>query len=141
MSTNDDNVDLLSLNDYNDFENSSNASEDDSIEVASNVDEQENQIIDMTTYLELNSSSDDALEMNGDDNYSSVLTVDNKRSFFDDINDHCDTLDDACSQFNSDASNDDDKLEYHALRPPPPSKIDLSPGTFKWAEIRRICWS
>ncbi|CAF4532548.1 unnamed protein product, partial [Rotaria sp. Silwood2] len=118
MSTNDDNVDLLSLNDYNDFENSSNASEDDSIEVASNVDEQENKIIDMTTYLELNSSSDDALEMNGDDNYSSVLTVDNKRSFFDDINDHCDTLDDACSQFNSDASNDDDKLEYPALRPP-----------------------
>ncbi|CAF3064327.1 unnamed protein product [Rotaria sp. Silwood2] len=144
MSTNDDNIHLLPLDDYNDFENSSNESEDDSIEVVSNVDVQENQIIDMTTYFELNISSDGELEINGDDNYSSVLNVDNNRSLFDDINNsystldvvvnrcptldlnnkrslfndtnyHSATLDDACSQFNSDASNDDDEREYRAL--------------------------
>ncbi|CAF1025563.1 unnamed protein product [Rotaria sp. Silwood1] len=126
MSTNDDNIHLLPLDDYNDFENSSNKSENDSIEVVIEY-----------------SSSDDELEINGDDHYSSVLNVDNNRSLFDDINkgystlhvvnrcptldlnnkhslfddtnENCAARDDTYSQFNSDASNDDDELEYHAL--------------------------
>ncbi|CAF1175920.1 unnamed protein product [Didymodactylos carnosus] len=38
------------------------------------------------------------------------------------------------------AAESTDKLGLHSLRPPSPSKIDLSPGQYKWAEIWSICW-
>jgi hypothetical protein len=74
MATNDDNIHLLPLDDYNDSENSSNESEDDSTEVVSNVDEEENQIVNMTKYLAFTSCFDDELETN-DDNHCSTLDV------------------------------------------------------------------
>jgi hypothetical protein len=75
MATNDDNIHLLPLDDYNDSENSSNESEDDSTEVVSNVDEEENRTVNMTKYLAFTSSSDDESETNGDDNPCSTLDV------------------------------------------------------------------
>ncbi|CAF4358908.1 unnamed protein product, partial [Rotaria sordida] len=74
MSMNDGEVHLLPLIDNNDFDNSSSESEDDdSIEVVSNVDEEENKIIDITKYLTF--SSDDESEI--DDNTNDIILLDN----------------------------------------------------------------
>jgi hypothetical protein len=70
---NDDNIHLLPLDNYCDSENSSNESEDDSIEVVSNIDEEENQIVDLTKDLAFTSSSDDELEASGSDNHCPTL--------------------------------------------------------------------
>lgn len=69
MSMNDGELHLLPFMDNNDFNNSSSESEDDeSVEVVSNVDEEENQIVDMTKYLTF--SSDDESEI--DDNVNDI---------------------------------------------------------------------
>jgi hypothetical protein len=141
MSMEDDDIHLLPLDGYNDFENSSNESEDnDSIEVVSNVDEEENDIVDMTKSLVF--SSDDELQDNddGDDHCSSFDdknnrgftrgAVDHIRPSFNDTNDHGFTLgavrnnlssfDDVCSESDLDASNDD-PFEYYPLNVSVPS--------------------
>ncbi|CAF1514055.1 unnamed protein product [Rotaria sordida] len=84
MSMNDGEVHLLPLIDNNDFDNSSSESEDDdSIEVVSNVDEEENKIIDMTKYLTF--SSDDESEI--DDNANDITLLDNHIIHCSNIND------------------------------------------------------
>ena len=61
---------LLPLIDNNDFNNSSSQSEDDdSIEVVSNVDVEENQIIDMTKYLTFNSDGESEIDDNANHYY------------------------------------------------------------------------
>ena len=71
MSMDDDNIHLLPLNGYDDFENSSNESDDDgSIEVVSNVDEEENDIVDMTKGLVFSSSDEFQVNDDGDDDCS-----------------------------------------------------------------------
>ncbi|CAF1468474.1 unnamed protein product [Rotaria sordida] len=92
MSMSDDNIHLLPLDDCTDSDNSSNESEDNnSIEVVSNIDEVENQIVDMTKYLAF--SCDEELEINNN-------------------NTHSTTLDHTWLKYNFDVS-DDDPLEYH----------------------------
>ncbi|CAF2118762.1 unnamed protein product [Rotaria magnacalcarata] len=79
MLINDAAVHLLPLIDNNDFDNSSSESEDDdSIEVVSNVDEEENKIIDMTKYLTF--SSDDESEMDDNDAEDRIDVVADKAS-------------------------------------------------------------
>ncbi|CAF1058410.1 unnamed protein product [Rotaria magnacalcarata] len=79
MLINDAAVHLLPLIDNNDFDNSSSESEDDdSIEVVSNVDEEENKIIDMTKYLTF--SSDDESEMDDNDTEDRIDVVVDKAS-------------------------------------------------------------
>lgn len=93
MSTSDDKIHLLPLDGCYDYENSSNES-DDSIEVVSNVDEEENHIIDMTKYLTFSDSSADETETNGDDNHCLPLHVINdNRSLLGDTNNHCSPFD------------------------------------------------
>jgi hypothetical protein len=63
MAMDGDDIHLFHLDGYNDFENSSDESEgNDSIEVVSNVDEEENNIVDMTSNLVF--SSDDEFQNN-----------------------------------------------------------------------------
>jgi hypothetical protein len=63
MSMNGDDIRLFHRNDYNDFESSSDELEgNDSIEIVSYVDEEENNIVDMTRNLIF--SSDDELQNN-----------------------------------------------------------------------------
>ncbi|CAF2125352.1 unnamed protein product, partial [Rotaria magnacalcarata] len=79
MLINDAAVHLLPLIDNNDFDNSSSESEDDdSIEVVSNVGEEENKIIDMTKYLTF--SSDDESEMDDNDTEDRIDIVVDKAS-------------------------------------------------------------
>jgi hypothetical protein len=81
MSMEDDEIHLLPLDGYNDFENSSNESEDnDSIEVVSNVDEEENNIVDMTKSLVF-SSGDELQDNDGGDDHCSSFDDKNNRGF------------------------------------------------------------
>jgi hypothetical protein len=115
MSENSDNIHLLPLDNYNDFENSSSESEDnDSIEIVSNVDEEENDIVDVTKQLAF--SSDDESDFDGDGNNCSSL---------DGIVSHCSLLDDVCFKSNIDAS-DDDPVEYSPLNVSVPSSSSHS---------------
>ncbi|CAF1213314.1 unnamed protein product [Rotaria sordida] len=111
MSMNDGEVHLLPLIDNNDFDNSSSESEDDdSIEVVSNVDEEENKIIDMTKYLTF--SSDDESEI--DDNANDITLLDNHIIHCSNINDRTRSSapDGTCLDSGSDVS-DDDVNEHH----------------------------
>ena len=102
---------LLPLIDNNDFNNSSSESEDDdSIEVVSNVDVEENQIIDMTKYL--TSHSDDESEI--DDNVNHITLLDDYVIRCSNVNDRIQNLapDGTCLDSASDVS-DDDVNEHH----------------------------
>lgn len=80
MSLHSDNVHLLPLDGYDDFENSANESDDsDSIEVVSNIDE-DNDIVDMTKNLVF--SSDDEFHDNYENgDHSSLLSDKNNGGF------------------------------------------------------------
>ncbi|CAM4847308.1 unnamed protein product [Rotaria magnacalcarata] len=110
-SKNDAEVHLLPLIDNNDFDNSSSESKDDnSIEVVSNVDEEENKIIDMTKYLTF--SSEDESEI--DDNDHDVILLDNHVVQYCNTNDRIQSSapDGTCLNSCSDVS-DDDVNENH----------------------------
>jgi hypothetical protein len=145
MAMDGDDIHLLPLDGYNDFENSSDESDDnDSIEVVSNVDEKENNIVDMTKNLVF--SSDDELENNdGEDRYSSFVNkknrgfthgaVNNIRASFGEknnpgftlgaVNNHLPSFNDDCLESDLDAS-DDNPLEYYPLNASLPSSSSHS---------------
>ncbi|CAF3652024.1 unnamed protein product [Rotaria sp. Silwood1] len=111
MSMNDGEVHLLPLIDNNDFDSSSSETEDDdSIEVLSNVDEEENKIIDMTKYSTF--SSDDESEI--DNNANDIILIDNHVVQCCNTNDRIQSsaLDGTCLDSGSDVS-DDDVNENH----------------------------
>ncbi|CAF4845389.1 unnamed protein product, partial [Rotaria sp. Silwood2] len=111
MSMNDAEVHRLSLIDNHDFDNSSSESEDDdSMEVVSNTDEEEKQIIDMTKYLTF--SSNDESEI--DDNANDIILLDNHVVQCCNTNDRIQSSasDGTCLDSGSDVS-DDDVNENH----------------------------
>ncbi|CAF4975793.1 unnamed protein product [Rotaria sp. Silwood1] len=111
MSMNDGEVHLLPLIDNNDLDSSSSESEDDdSIEVLSNVDEEENKIIDITKYLTFSSNDESEIDNNAND----IILIDNHVVQCCNTNDRIQSsaLDGTCLDSGSDVS-DDDVNENH----------------------------
>jgi hypothetical protein len=142
MSMDGDDIHLFPLVGYNDSENSSDESDNnDSIEVVSNVDEEENNIVDMTKNLVF-SSDDEIQNGNGDDDHDS--SVDNKknhdftrsavhniRSSFNDINGHGFTLGGAT---NNNISSFDDDYSESDLDAPDDDQLNVSvPSTSSYS--------
>lgn len=149
MCTNDDNIHLLPIVGYDDSEESSDVSEhNDSLEIISVVDEDENETIDTTK--ELLYTSLDQLQINGGHNDYSLRdsdadnhdfrrgAVENIRSSFNDvtnydiptsvINNHRRTLDDSSSESDLDASNHH-PIEQHPSNSHTQSSLSYSSST------------
>ena len=122
MSMDDDNIHLLPLdsyNEFNEFGNASNESEDDdSVEVVSNIDVEEHNIVDMTKNL-IFSSDDDIHYLSGDKNHGDFArgVSDNIRSSYDDTG------------LESDVDASDDSVESYSLNLSVPSPSSHSSST------------
>lgn len=117
MSIDGNDIHLLPLGNDCSSEDSSNNSDDDSIEVVSNVDEEENTMIDMTKYLTFASSSEDEIEIDGDDHRcSSVNVIDNNHhSTLDIVVNHCSTSNISINNNNDSLSVDNNNNNHHLL--------------------------